>query len=466
MTSRRVLSMAVSALTVVVMTKVSAQNSRADVDPHAHDQQLATLQEVIVRAQKRSENLQRVPITISTVSPRALRNAGVESVQALPVVLPGLQALNVANQITPFVRGVGSPFTAAGLESPVAVYVDGVYHAFAADTDVGFADVSQVALLKGPQGTLFGRNATGGVLQVTTREPSQHFEGQFATSLDNYLTSRSDLFLTGGVTDNVAASISLSYAHQGDGYGKNVATGHDTYRLDRDLVARGKVRVRASDSTTVNLEADYSGRGGPLATNFRAFPGYSSVFPSPQPVRAWSSNRALDSSINFKGGGVSLSLDHEFAFAKLTSVSAYRNGSNFYRFTIVPSTTLSNELVTTGRSRQFTEEIHLVSPASGPLLWTAGAFYFYDKADIAFDFNFFGSLVNPFAQLSFPGAQTTNSIAAFAQTTYRNSAGTRVTAGVRYTYDVKRFGGQTLGTLPGLGPDLLVAVKRSYRVGM
>lgn len=466
MSTRRAVSVTWTLFELSVIYGGFAQNARADISPRAGDPQISALQEVIVRAQKRSENVQRVPITISTVSPRALQNGGVDSVQALSVVLPSLQALNIANQITPFVRGVGSPFTAAGLESPVAVYVDGVYHAFSADTDLDFSDVSQVALLEGPQGTLFGRNATGGVLQITTREPSTHFEGKFVTSFDNYLTSRSSLFLTNAIADNVAGSMSLSYTHQAKGYGTNVATGRDAYQLDRDFIARGKVRVRAGDRTTINLEGDYSGRGGPVATNFRDFPGYSSVFPSPQPRRAWDSSRALDSNIHFEGGGLSLSIYHDFRFAKLTSVSAYRDGTNFYRFTIVPSTTLSNELVTTGRSRQFTQEIHLVSPTSGPLLWTVGLFYFYNKAGIDFDFNFYGPFVDPFGQLSFPGAQTTNSVAAFAQTTYRITPKTRITAGFRYTYDDKRFAGQTYGTAPGVPPSLLVAVNRSYGVGM
>lgn len=406
----------------------------------------AGVAEIVVTAQKRSENVQRVPIVITAVTQQALANTGVQTSQGLAAALPGLQLLNIAGSLTPRVRGVGSGFTAAGIEAPIATYVDDVYHGFGPDYVADFADVEQVALLKGPQGTLFGRNATGGVLQITTRQPRDHFQGSFETSLDNYLTSRSNLFLTGPVAPDVAASASLSYVHQENGYGTNFATGKDTYKLDDGFNARGKVRAHLGTGTTVNVVADYSTRKGTLATNFQVFPGYSSVFPVARPSRAWDVNNAIDSGSHFKGGGLSVRLDQELSFARLSSISAYRDGSINYVFTNVPSPVLTTRIPVGYKSRQFTQEFQLVSPSTNKFSWTLGAFYFYNRARVAFKILNYGSFIAPFEELSFPALQDSSSVAGFAQGTYKIGSTTRLTAGVRYTYDHKTFTGQTLGT--------------------
>src|SRR5579883_1529710 len=194
-----------SALTGGFASQASAKTDTSTATPPI------TLKEVVVQAQKRSENLQKVPIAITVVSPKRLQAAGVTSTQDLATVIPGLQVLNIAGSLIPRVRGIGSTFTAAGIESPVATYIDDVYHAFAADINIDGDDVEQAALLKGPQGTLFGRNATGGVLLITTRGLSFDFKKVLRTELDNYLTTRSNIFVTGGLAHNVAASLSVSY---------------------------------------------------------------------------------------------------------------------------------------------------------------------------------------------------------------------------------------------------------------
>lgn len=422
------------------------------------------LADIVVTAQKRSENLQRVPIVITAVQPERLAAAGIQTTQGLAAVLPGLQLLNIAGSLTPRVRGVGSGFTAAGIEPPIASYVDDVYRAFGADYVSDFADVSQVALLKGPQGTLFGRNATGGVLQITTREPSDTFEGSFQTSFDNYQTTRSNVFVTGPVADGVAASFSGSYAHQGKGYGTNIATGNATYKLDNSVSVRAKLRARVGPNTTVKIVADYATREGPLSANFRTFPGYSTVFPAPMPKRAWDTNDAIDSSSSFAGGGVSLKVDQELGFARLTSISAYRDASIFYLFTNVPTPVPTTRIPVGYNSSQLTEELQLVSPTRGALSWTLGAFYYHNKADVSFMIQNFGSFVAPFQQLSFPAKQTADSVAGFAQATLKLGSQTRLTGGIRYTYDEKTFSGQTIGTFPnGVSPVLASVQNSKYK---
>jgi iron complex outermembrane recepter protein len=433
-----------SGLAIAFSTSAVAQDTANATS--AREEATSGVGDIIVTAQKRAENLQRIPIAITAVSPMVLRNAGIDSVQDLPAVLPGVQIVNISNSLVPRVRGIGSGFTAAGLESPIATFIDDVYHAFAADIELDFADVSQVAVVKGPQGTLFGRNATGGVLQITTRPPSQDFGGSMQTSFDNYLTSRSNIFVTGGLTEGLAASLSVSYTHQGKGYGTNIATRNDQYKIDSAFGARGKLRATLGERTTVDLIGDYSARRGATAANYRTPDGYSTILPSPQPVGAWNSSRAIDSYQNFKGGGISLKASHEFDFATLTSISGYRDAKIDYRFTPVTSANRARNIFVAFSSKQFTQEIQLVSPATGPFTWTIGGFYYYNDAGIGFDNDLFGPLGAVFSRQSFPGQQTTRSIAGFAQGTFKLTETTRLTGGIRYTRDTRRFTSQFIAT--------------------
>lgn len=406
----------------------------------------ASLEDIVVVAQKRSENLQKVPIAITAISPTRLETSGIKSTQDLAIAVPGLQLLNVASSLVPRVRGVGSTFNAAGIESPVVTFVGDVYHAFAADVQVDFADVEQVAVLKGPQGTLFGRNATGGVLQITTRQPDFDFAGSFQTSFDNYLTTRSNAFVTGGLSDDVAASLSVSYAHQGRGYGKNINTGNDTHRLDKDFTVRGKLHAFATDSTTIDITGDYNERRGSTSANFRIAPGRTAILPTPQPSSPWDSNQFLDPRQEFSGGGGSLKIEQDLGFSTLTSISAYRDGRIDYQFSAVPSALPARDNFVSYTSEQFTQELQLVSPSSGRFSWTVGAFFFYNDAGVDFQTALSGPFATAFSYQSVPTTQTTKSVAGFAQGTYELADTTRLTLGIRYTYDKKKFSGRVYRT--------------------
>src|SRR5271155_2944358 len=143
------------------------------VSTATYAQTAGEVSEVVVTAQRRSERIQDVPITVEAVSADTMRTEGIENVKDLSMVVPGLQIGDAVGFATPHLRGVGSTALAPGVESPIAIYVDGVYYASTTSSLFDFVDVDNVEVLKGPQGTLFGRNATGGLIQVTTRTPSQ-----------------------------------------------------------------------------------------------------------------------------------------------------------------------------------------------------------------------------------------------------------------------------------------------------
>jgi iron complex outermembrane receptor protein len=135
------------------------------------------LQEIIVMAQKRAERLQDVPIAIEAFSGNELRNSGVQTAQDLNVVTPGLNYGDVVGYAQPHLRGIGTTASGAGVENPVATYVDGVYYGSMTTSMLGLANVDAIEIDKGPQGTLFGRNAVGGLIQITTKTPQQELQG-------------------------------------------------------------------------------------------------------------------------------------------------------------------------------------------------------------------------------------------------------------------------------------------------
>ena len=151
---------------------------------------------IVVTAQKREERLQDVPIAVSVVSSQQLANSGVTEMTQLNALVPGLNIQHTVGAFQPSIRGIST--TSNIVENPVALYIDGVYMANQRDGLRDLADIDQIAVLKGPQGTLFGRNATAGVIQITTRAPSHTTKGEAKVGYDNYGTFKGGVYVTGG----------------------------------------------------------------------------------------------------------------------------------------------------------------------------------------------------------------------------------------------------------------------------
>src|SRR5277367_2887274 len=165
----------------------AAQAPSATTAPAATaNQPGGSLEEIIVTAQKRSERLQDVPVTITALSPDYLQKTGVERMSDLPTAVPGLVWSNQGAWIEPNIRGVYTNVAAIGSGSPIAIYLDGIYQPSQSGTIFNLPDVRDVEVLKGPQGTLFGRNATGGAIVINTRDPSFTPTGDINVSAGAY----------------------------------------------------------------------------------------------------------------------------------------------------------------------------------------------------------------------------------------------------------------------------------------
>ncbi len=451
------------------------------------------LEDIVVTAQRRSERLQNVPIAVSAASAARLEAAGVSNTQELAILTPGLSAPQTAGFAQPHVRGVGSSTAGAGLEQPVATYVDGVYIAAAPASLLTLNNVERVEVLKGPQGTLFGRNATGGLIQVITRDPKEDLGGAVNLSYGSYQDITADAYVTGGLASNLSADLAVRYEHQGHGWGRNLATGNYTGDLDHDFAARTKFLFQPDADTQVRLALDYEDRDSRREAQHLdpQYPGTfnNPVFGGPFPLgNRYDTNTDRDQSNQLRGGGVSLQIKHDFGGVSLQSITAWRRTdlSIFLDTDQTPVPILS--VPATSRSKQFSQELQLSSTGNGKFNWVAGAYLFLasDRWD-PFQVVFGGTPISPvpFVPVTIEerDRQRTDSVAGYAQASYEFLPATTLTLGGRYTYERKRADGITNFIVAGgaplvspvpapfdpLGnpiPDRITFKKFSYRIAL
>jgi iron complex outermembrane receptor protein len=407
----------------------------AQADPTPVD--IVALEDIVVTAERRSQNLQKVPIAVETASGLELAAAAITSTVQLNAIAPGLNIRTTNGAFNPFIRGIGTSSNI--VENPVALYIDGVYIPQQREGLRELNDIQQVAVLKGPQGTLFGRNATGGVIQITTRAPSDSFRGEVGVSVDNYATVRGDAYLSGPLSDALAFSLSAQAVKQYVGYGDNLTTGNDTYKIRHSVDLRGKLRFTPTERTSITLIGDYMDRQA-QANSFQPLRGRAFTLPGARPVDSRYDTRAgIDPYANFEVGGVSLTIEQDFDFAKLVSISAYRKGKGAYLMSPSADPAVSQTVFSLhAPNEMFSQELQLVS-APGAFNWMLGAYYFHNRnANLPVSIAFRGVLSPAPAaprQIDNFGTEIAESIAPFGQFNWEFAENTTLTGGVRWTYE-------------------------------
>jgi iron complex outermembrane receptor protein len=401
------------------------------------------LSEIVVTAQKRDQNLQNVPVSVSSITGDQLSSVGVVDTTQLNIAVPAINIRVTNSSFSPSIRGIGT--AAINVENPVALYIDGVYYPSQREGLRDFNDVEQVSVLKGPQGTLFGRNATGGVVQISTKRPSFDTSGEVGVSIDNYATLRTNAYLTGGLAHGIAASLSGSYVTQGKGWGKNFTTGADTYKIDYNWSLRGQLLIEPGPGTSIRIIGDYGRRSDNQATYFRPYPGTPLRIPGiVTPPNIYDSIVGLDPLSKLQGGGVSATIEQDLGFAKLTSISAYRNSVSAFRLDAdaTPFAIFHVDSPET-RAKSFSQELQLGSKAGSSVNWAAGIYYFNSSNTAN---NFSQSLGGPLAPLPTSvakqmifGREKVESIAPFGQLDFEILPQTRLTLGARWTYEKRQF---------------------------
>jgi iron complex outermembrane recepter protein len=425
----------VASIILGISITAHAQQSPATSGPGASIDSTGTqLTEIIVTAQKRRENLQDVPIAVSAVGATQLANMDIHLLTDLTIAVPGLNVNNSYGRLSPSLRGIGSSGNyGPGIENPVALYIDGVYYASTAASLLSLNNVAQVEVLKGPQGTLFGRNATAGLINVTTQDPSQEVAGNAEVSFANYQTRTVNLYLSGGLTDHLAADIAAYAKQQHQGWGTNLYTGGQVSAVNHDVSLRTKWLWTPQEGTKVTLIVDYENLDDTNLTTVIRPGSYSAFEPGvPQPDLGYNTDSHTDPVHFVHSEGASLNWEQAISDLTFTSLSSARYAETLVGGDLgaVPQATYSFKWYEF--DRQYTQEFQLNSPRAETFNWTTGLYYFKGASGLDP-----GLIVAPAfggININTPIAETSiQSEAAYAQGSYKIFDATKLTLGVRYT---------------------------------
>jgi iron complex outermembrane receptor protein len=422
---------------------------------------------IVVTATRRSEQAQDVPIAVSVVGGEHIDSTGSFNVGRLQQLTPTLQFYSSNPRNTAVnIRGIGVPFglTNDGIEQGVGIYIDDVYNARVASATFDFLDVAQIEVLRGPQGTLYGKNTTAGAINITTRQPTFDFEGRAEVSIGNLGYRQAKAAVSGPLSDTLAARLALSSTGR-DGTLFNIASQRDVNEQD-NLGLRGQLLWRPSAALGITLAADYSHqdpeccgavfvRTGatqrPLARQFAALAAAQNY--APPSLDAFDRLTDLDANLNAGNtlGGVSLRANWDVGPGTLTSVTAWRfwdwKPENDRDFIGLPITTRS---MNPSQQDQWTQELRY-SGSAGDVDFVGGLFGFKQKirtqgvqeqGPAASRWLLSGALAGDPSVLD--GLRADNDIrldntsaALFGQVSWRVTPALTITPGVRLNYDKK-----------------------------
>jgi iron complex outermembrane receptor protein len=407
-----------------------------------------SLAEVVVTAQRRAENAQSVPIAISLITGDTLaQTLGVNNVATLQEAVPGLRISMDTGNPKIFLRGVGT--TAVAADNSVGVYVDGVYVAAQASSFINLANIDHVEVDKGPQGTLFGRNTTGGVVQIFTKAPSSTPSADLTIGYGNYDTFTLNFYGTSGVAPNLAAAFAYYYNNQLDSPGMNVTTGTKNIFRQNTEVIRNKWLWTPTDATTVTLALDYTQDRQATGIVWSFLPGAVGVDDKTTYVGFYNTASDLDNHWTDRNYGASLRVEQDFGWSRLVSITGARDSLNIH--TLDQDATplhLIDANPLPELDETLTQELQLQSPVGNDKFkWIVGLYYLDDRfASLPLvinegDYNPSGltyTMVDVYVR------EPTRSFAEFGQATWEFRPDTHLTLGVRNTDDTKSIGGNTL----------------------
>ena len=436
----------------------------------------AGIEEVTVTAQKRSQKLQNVPVAITALSTREIARSGITNATSLARHVASLSiSTGGGGAVLPFLRGVGNPDSVVGNESSVAIYLDDVYVSRLTTSFLELTDISRIEVLKGPQGTLFGRNASAGVINIVTKEPSNTFQGDASVGYGNYNTTIEKLYLTGPVAPHVTANVSALNSWQGSGFGRDFTNGRPLGYSDPTLV-KSKWTFDLTPTTILKLEGDYEQSSSDFGVSENEV--YGTTFGSPdwlslppfnqKPIQYKPTPGFYDGigagqyGGHKRGFGFSARLSQDLGFAQLSSITGYRQDAEDYHTdgSYSPQPSLEYEL--SSHERTFSEEVNITSKQGSPFDWIVGAYYLnefssYEPTKItgpglATDVlgGAFGPILPAGTQIDLFSHQRTKDYAVYTQETVHLPYKINLTGGVRYTIDDLDGAGSTVAVIPGL----------------
>ncbi|MDB5578558.1 MAG: hypothetical protein JWR80_3734 [Bradyrhizobium sp.] len=416
--------------------------------------------DIIVTAQRREERMQSIPSAISAVSAATLEQANIKTATDIGKLVPGTLIQETVGTATVFVRGVGSNQLGYGNSASNAIYIDGVYQTRVSPVMLRLNSVERVEVLKGPQGTLFGRNSESGLIQIVTRTPSPgaapRIEANFGYG--SYNTVDTDIYMSGGLGDKAAFDISLLYHNQQDGYGYNSFI-HDSVFKGHAFAVRSKLVVEPAAGTRFVLTGYYSkskddlglfgyyrGNGAPP----HAYPlGTTNLNP---PAGFFDRLNQVPEYLDSDYYGGSLRASQELGFADLVSITSLARIKEHAvdDADYSPTNFLFDENY--AYDRTFTQELQLVSKSGAAVSWVVGGYYLnqdfgYSNHILSGD----GVIPIPGATILAPAGGNTKSYAVYGQVTFPIVEHVSLTLGGRYSIDDQSGFGVVNINIPGVG---------------
>ncbi|MGL3820614.1 TonB-dependent receptor [Sphingopyxis sp. R3-92] len=379
----------------------TAADAAADAATSAADDSATTQGsyggDIVVTARRRQETAQDVPIAISVVAGEQIDNTGSFNVGRLTQLTPTLQYYSSNPRNTAVnIRGIGAPFglTNDGIEQGVGIYVDDVYYSRVASSTFDFLDVAQIEVLRGPQGTLYGKNTTAGAINITTNQPTFDFEGKAELSIGNLNFKQAKAAISGPLSDTLAARVAISSTSR-RGTIRNVAT--DRWVQSQDNIGvRGQLLWQPNDNLSITLSGDWNKQDAvccasvyvrtgatqrPLNRQYAALAAAQNyVVPSTNPYDRLTD---LDANLNAgnKIGGAALRVKWDVGPGTLTSVTAWRfwdwQPENDRDFTGLPIVTKSQN---PSQQDQYTQELRY-NYTGDRFDFVVGGFYYYQRID-------------------------------------------------------------------------------------
>jgi iron complex outermembrane receptor protein len=436
--------------------------------------------QITVTARRRVEDVEKVPIAVSVVGRDLLDTSYTVNTQALSLLVPALNYSSANPRNTAItIRGLGSSVVAVsqandGLEPGVGFYVDQVYHARPASAAFDFTDINQIEVLRGPQGTLFGKNTTAGAISITTQSPTFTPEARQELSVGSYDFVQAKASASGPLFGQTLAFRISGLATRRDGVIRNVRTGQDQNTIGNQAV-RGQLLFKPSDVLQVRLSADFANFesvcctqvyvrvGSSLRPTARQYPYLAANAPggayTPPSLNRYDRLTDIDAplGVDTNEGGVSSVADWELGAATLTSVSAWRfwnwDAANDRDYTGLPIQLIQH---IPSRQDQYSQELRVASNGDGDVAYIAGLYYF-NQTITGRPISIYGPSAAYWLIGPTTGATNTpvpanlldgyatdgstrfkvDSLAAFGEVNWHVTPRLTLTGGLRYTYEKK-----------------------------
>lgn len=398
---------------------------------------------ILVTAQRREQKIQDVPATITAASGDFLGKLELRTAIDATRIAPNTNAWGTESRARPrwFIRGIGSNDVSSNVVTPIAIYFDEIYQNHFSLQGFPLFDLDRVEILRGPGGTLWGKNTTGGALLFVSKKPGDTPEGYARLTYGNYDQRLAEGAFGGPITDKVSGRASFHYEHR-DGYARNTYTGNSAGDVN-DAAARVQLKADLSDDFTALVSAHYrkfEGGYNPVytigTTITPAFPQGVDSFGYATPTDRKRVQYNVDADVDLEAHGASLTANWNLGPATLTSITAVEKAKRreIYDGDYTPNE-LSRNYARTDVD-QVSQEFRLTSDDDGPFKWIAGAYYFHDKLySFGAQATLPSPLNRPLAYYYTEYTQKTTSTALFGNVSYELTDKFTISGGLRWTRD-------------------------------